>query len=508
MANPQKVGIFISDEKIVLADTIRGKIQTIVSAPFISSLGLLKEQSGIDVNDEVQMVGFFQKLLRENKIEINQAAVSIPTKEVFLRSFVIPYMPANEINNVIFFEAKKYVPFELKLLDYAYKAIPFIENKQKRLRIIFYGVRKQTVYKYDRILKQVSFKTVTYEPSLVSLAKQLIIKKYLRRDQKMVVVYVHDNYGQIVFYEKGVSFFFREFPLAVAEAHDSKAVADVIRAQLLREIRKSFEFYNRQFSPEKIKEILVLSTELDKELIDSCSEELSVKARVVESLVTVGLQRYPDMDTICASGSCMIDKDISFNFTDNKGPAAVSDPRKPLPWYVTELLSWDISEFKYAIQASVVCALLLGAGYLHYQFQLEDLKRRNENLVLFQGPKARETVEQLKQDIKSNAEKLEKYKKILLPSQMSSLLVSITNALPKGVWLSDANIDYSNDRVSLSLSGSVYRDDMGSEYKSINQFLANLKESKVLNKVKLKSDKMSSQQEGKYKVVVFAVTGS
>ncbi len=514
MPNSQRIGLFLSDEKIVLVEANRNKPQKAVSFPLPLSTVPKETRTFVDVNnEEVQIVALFQKMLRENKIDAGQVCVSIPTKEVFLRSFVIPWMPTNEINNVVFFEAKKYVPFDLKLLDYVYKAVPFVENKQKRLRIVFYGVRKQTLEKYDRILKQVNCKPVVYEPSLVSLAKQLITNGYLRQDQRAVVIYFHENYGQIVFYEKGVSYFFREFPFTVTDAQDPKALHDMVRDQLFREIRKSFEYYNRQFSKENIKDVLIISTVLDKELVGSLTEELSIKARVVESVVNVGLQKFVDKETICASGACITEKFsgfASFNFMEAKTVTQTPEPSKDLPWYVTELLNWNASDFTYALQTAVVCMLILGMALAFSRLKLGDMRKQDESLTQRQGALAGKDINAIKADIQHNEDKIKNYKRVLEPSHMAAALVALSQALPAGVWLDSANVRYSlSDRLIIDLNGRAYLKNMVSEFKAVNEFLSNLKASIALSKINFKTNAMESHQEqDKYMVVSFSISGS
>jgi Tfp pilus assembly PilM family ATPase/Tfp pilus assembly protein PilN len=513
MANPQRIGLYLTDDNIVLAEANPKGLLKVASSAVTTSLSPSTETSfQSDMAEEIHIVGTLQRLLRENKMEPGPISISIPIKDVFLRSFVVPWMPAGELGNVVFYEAKKYVPFDLKLLDYVYQAVPFFENKQKRLRIIFYAVRKQTIEKYDRILKQTGCKPVVYEPSLFSLAKYLINKNLLRPDQKTVVVYTHQDYGQIIFYEKGVSYFVREFSLSVTDVHDPKAVADVLRAQLMREIRKSLGYYSRQFSQDKIKEVLVLSAVTDNELTKILSEEISAKVRTAEPAVMAGLQTILGMDNMCACGAAMVKAPAgfsAFNFLLAKSTQTQDSSKKFLPGFVGQLLSWKIGDFVYALQAAVVGGVLLGVGFFYGQIRLQSLQREGEALTLRQGELANKTIDEINAIIKRNDLQLKLYQSILNDkSHIAPILIDIAKVLPQGVWLDSFNVRYHTDSFLIDLKGYVYTPDETAQFKLVNEFLSRIKNSQYLTSVKFKLNTIQKIKMNDRQVSYFSITGS
>jgi Tfp pilus assembly protein PilN len=512
MSNLQRIGLYLTDQNIFLVEYDPKKLQKVVSSQITVSSADTPLPS--DATEEIHIVGTFQKLLRENKIEPSNIYVSIPVDEVFLRSFVIPWMPTNELNNVVFYEAKKYVPFDLKLLDYVYQAFPFMENKQRRLRIIFYAIRKQTLEKYDRIFKQTSCRPIVYEPSLVSLAKQLVTLKQLRTDQKTVVIYNSETYGQIIFYEKGVAFFSREFPMNVGEVvHDSKAIPDVLRAQLLREVRKSFGYYSRQFSAEKIKEILIISVQTDQELVKTLTEEFSVKVRTMDASVSVNLQKVTGLEALCACGACLLKSPAglpSFNFLQPKFNAQSQGGANALlnmlPPYFSQLLIWEKNDFLYAIQAFVVCSLLLGAGLFFSQSSLHKMQKQSEELVQKQGSFAIKSVEELNGQIQHNKDQIASYTKTMKDnSTMAYMTVHLTKALPKGVWLETISMTHGGN---ISLQGYVYTPVEGAQFKLIKEFMSHLKDDPNLSAIKFKLNTMQKQTVDERDAFAFSITGS
>ena len=107
-------------------------------------------------------------------------------KEIILRSFVIPFLKPDEVENVIKFEAKKYMPFEIQDLSFVFHTIPILENQTKRLLVIFFAVRKEVLARYERICKQANVPIVYSEPYMVSLTKALLFKKRLNPRIKLL----------------------------------------------------------------------------------------------------------------------------------------------------------------------------------------------------------------------------------------------------------------------------------------------------------------------------------
>ncbi len=514
MANFRRIGLYLTDNHIVLAETSSKDLQKAVSSSIDTSFDSSQTSSfHVEMSDEIHIVSTFQRLLRENKIDAGSVAVSIPIKDVFLRSFVVPMMPSSELNNVVYYQAKKYVPFDLKLLDFIYQAIPFVEDKQKKLRIVFYAVRKQTIERYDRILKQIDCKPVVYEPSLVSLAKQLIARNQLRLDQKTVVVYIQGDYGQIIFYEKGVSFFVREFSMTVPDVHDPKAVADVLRANILREIRKSLEYYSRQFSQDKVKELLVLAPIPDQDLEKILTEELSVKVRTADPTVVLGLQKMVGMDIMCACGSCITKlprEFASFNFLDSTSDSQSKESlSRDWSGFAFQLLTWKTSDFFYAVQALVVCILILVGGGVYGQLKLQNIKKQGSVLDVQQGELINKSIEEINANISKNTKELNVFKKIVKDkSKMASLLIILNQSLPDGVWLESAGIALKSNETVVDIKGYAYSQVEGAQYQLVNDLLSQLKSNKNFSKSKFNLNSTQKQKTNGQEAVYFIISGT
>ena len=59
------------------------------------------------VSDEVKIVALFNEEFRKNKIEVKEANICLSGKDLIIRTFEIPQLPADELSNGVNFEVKK-----------------------------------------------------------------------------------------------------------------------------------------------------------------------------------------------------------------------------------------------------------------------------------------------------------------------------------------------------------------------------------------------------------------
>ncbi len=494
MLESVKIGLFLNDDKVTLVESDHNKPQKIVSATVTSSTDTPFPS---DLSEEIPFVALLQKLLRDNKINPGPAGISIPAKEVLLRTFVLPWMSSTEANQAIAFEAKKYVPFDLSDLSYTYHSMTWVENNRKLLWVIFYAIRKQTLEKYDRLLKQIGCKPTLYEPSPVSLAKELIIKKHLRLSQKTIaVIHVHEQYGQIIFYEKGIAYFLREFTLPLSTGNKPQS----IDTYLVNEASKSFDYYSRQFSKQKAEEVLLFLTTPDRKLAAILAQELSVKVKMVEPITMVGSQRLTGLDSFYACGVSLKNsplRSVSFNFLKDKSFESAS------------LVSWNIVELVPALKTAVISILVLAVIFMGGQWQLKGNEKQLHSLFLNQGALASVPVDQIQAQMGQNQVKLDEYKKIPVRTHLTPSLIRITRALPSGVWLKALRIHYNSaGQIVLNLDGYVSSQDFNAQVKIVNEVLSNLKVDKVLSLSNLQITMTQKEIVNNHAVLYFRMESS
>jgi len=132
MAIKKQLAVYFSEDALSLTELERAKIINYYHVPYDL---FTKEDSKLSSNltEEIKLTAVLQKALRDNKIEAVDCFTSIATKDIILRSFLIPYLNSIEVVGAVEFEVRKYIPFKIDELIYDFQTIKVKERSFIRL---------------------------------------------------------------------------------------------------------------------------------------------------------------------------------------------------------------------------------------------------------------------------------------------------------------------------------------------------------------------------------------
>ena len=482
MPSLKRLGFYWGEEKLTLVEIEKNAPRQIISLP-LNAKSAASSPFSSNLTEEIQITSVFQRMLQENKIIDGMFYVSMPMKEIILRSFVIPFVKHEDIPNTIKFEAKKYLPLDIQGLKYVFYPIPFTENGVNRLQIIFFAVRTESLERYERIFKQANV-TVNYcEPCVVSLVKVLLTKKEITPTDQVAFLILDKNLGRICFIDQGIPQFIRDFPIGAQPlTEEAKDPAETLNLKIVNEVANSFDFYSRQFSGDRINQILVSGDDVGQDLFGILESELKLKVRKTAPIVTMGeLGQGNDMDIIYAMGSSInapMSSLAGFDFIKDKSTKSQSG---------TDLFE-TISTYKEILFVLLICIISLVGLYVMFQVQLKVTQQQYEQLSAKQGNNAFMTADGIQAEIKQNTDTLSSYKSIRMKSDVVMVLLRVASHLPQGARLKDLNIKYiesdTNDmHVSIDMSGDVFNEDSSEEIKVVNQIFSDIKNDKDLSQI-------------------------
>jgi len=479
MASSKRIGFYWGEEKITIVEFDKNTPLQIVSSP-LNSKAAASSPFSSSLTEEIQITAILQKMLQDNRITGGSFYVSLPMKDIVLRSFIIPFVKPDEIQVAIKFEAKKYMPFDIQELSYVFHTIPFSEGQAKRLQVIFFAVRKEVLVRYERIFKQVNAVVTYCEPYMVSLSKALLFKKEIKATDQFAFLILDQNLGRICFIDQGIPQFIREFALSSPSQSD-EAIESVesLNAKIVNEVGNSFDFYARQFSGDRIEQMMVSSDFVQKDLLSALEAEIKVKIIKFSPVVTTGvIAPVNDMDAIYAMGACVtppIESLSKFNFLGAKSSKpAFSGSLTPI-----------LSSYKEIIFVFLICLFIVGGAYLYFQIQLTNTSKNYNQLAAQEGTYLSMPVESIESQTQDNVSKLNQYKDIRVKSDVSSIILLLASHLPQGALLNNLDIRYeANDSVGASLSidmkGDVFKEDPNEQIAVVNQIFSDLKHDKEL----------------------------
>jgi|GEM_PF-1642448 len=500
MASSKRIGFFWGEEKVTLVEFQKNAPLQVVSAPWGSKTDISSPFSS-NLTEDIQITAILQKMLQDNRMTDGPFYVSLPTKEIILRSFIIPFVKQEEMQNAIKFEAKKYLPIDMQELTFVFYSVPFTENKVRRLQIIFFAVRKESLGRYERIFKQVNAVISYCEPCMVSLTKVLLFKKEISPADHLAFLILDKNSGRICFIDQGMPQFIREFPVSsLSPLEETKNSIEILNLKIVNEVGNSFDFYTRQFGGERIEQMLVSSEEgRPQDLFDALETELKLKLRKVSPIVTMGAVgqnvdgRNSDMDTIYAMGACVEPPTASptgFNFFEDK----IS--KSKFKGDFSDVLKF----YKEVMLVFLMCVIFLVGVNIFFQVQLKVDQKQYDQLSWGQGAFLNVPVESIQNELKDSMTELTAYKNVRTKSDVVLILLKVASHLPQGALLKELTVSYnqgdSNDaHVTINMQGDVFGEDPNEQIAAVNRIFLDFKNDKELSRFIKSVDLVSLNRE-------------
>ncbi len=515
MAGRKKLGFFWGSQKLYIVQTSDNLITVKEILSFVAN----------DQTEDIRLTAAVQKFFRDTPIGSTQARVSLSPHETIIRSFLIPYLKPNEIDTVVEFEAKKYIPFSLRELVYRFHPLVVVEKKVKKLQVVFVAVRALVLERYRRILEQGKMTVVLSEPASFSVLRVLLFKKIISPDQRAAILQIDAGMARISFVSEETVPFMREFELTSPDAETGAPVPDAAldRARFLNEIRNSLDFYSRQSGQKNISQIVVLSSAAQTPFAQWLKEDLEIPIRPVDLVSIVGNQAPEElMGMLHAYGASLANEATSdkLNFS-----------RKPVKRSI--LLPFDmftIKQYMGALKTAAVCAAVLLGIFVFIQVELARYKNMEEGLKESVKKYADLTTDDLVAKLDKTKLQFKNYQNLEFKSSITPIFVYIPELLPSGVWLQEFLVELPRAGVSsgqpqgkkemtksgvpigrnIKLVGYVYTEDPNLAIKVVNDLVNRIKKEKKLakffNDVKL-VDMQRYQVDGR-QVVLLQITCS
>jgi hypothetical protein len=436
MASGKKLGIFWGSSAFTIIEAQQDAPIKTFRVPYLSGAPADPTAASMTPQvDDLRLASLLKEALKANKVTATDVYLALPSKDIVIRSFVIPFLKAHEIKGVVEFEIKKYIPFNLKELAYSFHATPLIEDKVKRMRVHFVAIRREILEHYSSVLKHAGLNVVFSEPAPMCLTRALIAKKFIKPDHKVAIVQTDFTDSRIVVFDTGVVQFVRDFQLHNPALNAPTPEPELLKKKLFNEIKISLDFYMRQFKSEKIAEIATISFDPSQDIVEQLQKELETPVKPVDPHAVVNFPDISDIGVINAFGAILnpIAKTALFNLS---GTVTVSKTNSlPALLHVPE-------EYFPAFKVGVIGAALVFGIFILTKFTVAQTKKKYDVLVEQIGPFLDMSLASIQQKVVDNTTRLETNRNIFRKTEMAAFLVHLPKLLPEGVWLIDLNIQY------------------------------------------------------------------
>jgi hypothetical protein len=476
------LGIYFGTNSIGLAEVNNKKLVNSVVIPHTSIFSGNFEEK---LPPEIKMVALVKDALRTNHINVNRGSICISGQDLIIRTFEIPRLPSNELQSVINFEAKKYIPFKLEDLVYNFQLEP--DNKNKLNTVLFVGIKKEVLEKYISISKQLNIEINNIEYSAFSLLRFLSLCG--AKDSGVIASLCFDlnNNDEINFMvsENGFPFFSRDIVLTsgLSDLNGSDSNDQVKKYENLKnEIRTSQDYYRRKFPDKGIKTLYVLSGQDMREDLSSFFVDSGILVKFVDFSRVLG-KGVNYSSVLAKSIGVIVSKEIPSKVKINLFKTRLKAESKGKADIFAFMEGVKV-DFKVIILGILICAVTFGYGIYRMQpvrEELNSIKDKRAKVTFVSEGEDCTVLAARDKNLKKKLGNLDN----LIKNQLyaTNFLDIIPRALPEGVWLTKFTSTRKEDgRPEIILEGEAYLGDSDKEFEAVNIFLSNLKGNQFFSK--------------------------
>jgi Tfp pilus assembly PilM family ATPase len=483
------------------------------------------------------LLDVLQRTIRNKGFSTTETYLSLPSKDILIRWFLIPWMKTSEIQAVVSFEAKKYIPFDIEETSYTYYPTTVTKDGVRQIGILFVAIRKSAFEKYVNVLIQSGLNVVYSEPGAMSLVRVLMLKRQINLDHVTAILRTAEDTGELIIVSKGQVKFIRDFKIHSSESQglsgqgqmSSADAEDILRARIFNEVRISLEFFSRQYSEEGVNKIIILSSGLKQSFWTGLNEDLGVSMEIIDPLREISSLDSMNAGGVNAFGVAIAGKVssvIDFNLSESVSQSVSLKQEEVLQKNRQLILP---------VIVGIACAVLISIIFFVSGMFVDKVKAEVAAAAGRVGTHVDVPIEELLTKTADQEKQLAALKSLPLKARLTPLMIRLTRQLPKGLWLESIEVSFKDtlstarnaagetgegtakDRpaynnittsVNLNIPGYVYLNDSNAEFELVNQFINTLRKDeeflaffKNIKLVSLKSDVFAKAKVTAFKIL-------
>lgn len=486
------LGIYFGPKVINIVETKGRKLIKDIQIPQSTiSAGELEEKVPIEAKT-IEIIALFKDELRRNKIDTKEATICLSGKDLIIRTFEIPLMPAEELQSAINFEVKKYIPFKVEDLISSFQ-VTFEKATHTNLAL-FMGIKKETLERYIFILNQLDIKITAIEYSAFSILRCLKLAGV--SDSGIIGVLGADlekeDEVNFIVLENGFPLFSRDITLTGGPqelAKPQEIEPGQVLEKLKTELRVSLDYYQRKFPTKNIKKIFLISNPDYRSDLEAFMMEAGLSTHFFDVARYIDRTAPYALSFIKGYSSSLfktIKSDLKVDLLVARGKAGLLKEKAVSTGEIEaiSLVSGLRLDFRIVALGLLICIATFGFGIYRMQPLRNDIKGIIDKRAQVATISPEASYEELANKDSEYKRKLDTLGNLIKKQlYLTSPLNIIPPAIPGGVWLTSFSFDKrEGEKAELTLEGMAYLADSDKEFKTVNQFLSNLKENPDFSK--------------------------
>ncbi|MCM8783091.1 MAG: pilus assembly protein PilM, partial [Candidatus Omnitrophica bacterium] len=463
-----KLGIYFGIKGIEVVWARGRKIITSFSIPQEKYTSIELDEK---VPPEIKIIALIKDGLRKQRIESNEVRISVSGRDLIIRSFELPiHLPSEEIASAVSFEAKKYLPFKLEeiIFDFNIKK----DYKEKKILVIFFGMKREIFNFYLSLIKELGFKLINLEYAAFSLLR---FNRILNLGKKGTFAFVNmdikDEVSFIVM-EDNFPLFSRDFYL------EADTETDLLVARLKSELQLSLDYYyHRKFPSKHIEKIFIFGTAESKDACARLTQEIELALEFIDLPEYITTPDRYSLTSLKALG-VSLSQTLKVPFTFDLLGVWEKETKKKIE--KKELEKITLKDFRPSPVVITLCIFMLLFAFGWQFYQRIPIKKEIRNILIERtkihpvlGTRSEEELKSKKSDYSNKLYNMEKvFNQYIYLTPQLDLLPQI---IPEGVWLRELSFLQDVSKRELLLKGRAYLKDYNKEMEAINKFFSILK---------------------------------
>jgi Tfp pilus assembly PilM family ATPase len=257
--------LLFSDGRLQAAQASgRGKLKNYVEKKLPSGLierGEIKNPEGL----KQALI----EVLAAKKFKSKFTVVGLPEVRAFTRSFILPPLPAEELNDAIAWESESLLPFPL---EKAYLDWMVLEKSQDWVRVLVVALPQDLVEAYAQLLEGLGYQPVAFEITSLSLAR-------LVRQEKTAVMVIEVKVSEAVLVVVG--------PRGGIEVSSTLSfeTENEISTEITATIKNLLSYYRKKIGDEsdvhKVQKVLICGSQAKPELAKTIEKETGIASQLL-----------------------------------------------------------------------------------------------------------------------------------------------------------------------------------------------------------------------------------
>jgi len=503
------VGLYIGPNTVQLAQmqAVAGRVHL---TNFVH-VDIFEDQSEGAEKEEL-VVNAIRKAINKSKIDLKRVNTILMPGMVLLRYFQMPRISAEEMEEAVRFEARKYIPFRLEEAVTGFYILKD-DQESKKLGILSLVTKEESIKNHLTLLHKVGISPASVETASFALLRLLEHSRRIEKQNSNAVLYLYAQRINIIILKNGIPYFVRDISLAKKEEWIDDETAEFLMGgkisspdsrfitleNMISELKISLEYYKKEIGKEQITKIILCGEVEDFDDLEAVSE-IAKEQPDATCPLALYLQKQFDIPvtTINPLENVQTPKAKPLPYTFPMLAVTVGAALRGLSKSTVEIDLFRARK-KPSLKAKIFVSKMIVAGMgalvlcfavLFLIFQV--FVSREKNLLEQEKRNRPKFLDlshfsdaQLKTGEKGIKKRMEIYKKLVKNRFiLTDKLSVIPKVIPEGMWLTDLN--YSSvvpagdktriDKITtLIIQGKIYAEQKGLEIEMVNDFSEKLK---------------------------------